>query len=110
MTDSTSSSQLWPDDLIGRAITIIMNRFHLDAAQALEVLRRMSQNTRTQMCVIAEQVIEHNVPVEALRGLEEDVLLGTLRAPHGRQGESDGPTSPPDAARPASSAGCDGPV
>ncbi len=42
-----------------------MNRFYLDAAQALEVLRRMSQNTRTQMCAVAEQIINHNVPDEA---------------------------------------------
>jgi ANTAR domain-containing protein len=85
MIDSTSLSQLCPEDLIGQAIAIIMNRFQLDAAQALEVLRRMSRNTRTQMCVIAEQVIEHNVPVEAVRGLEEDVLLGTLRVPQRRR-------------------------
>jgi hypothetical protein len=31
----------------------------------------MSQNTSTQMCVIAEQVINYNVPVEAVRGLDE---------------------------------------
>lgn len=74
MTDTTIPSQLSPEDLIEQATDIIMNRFHLDAAQALEVLRRMSQNTRTQMCVIAEQVINHNVPVEAMRGLEEYVL------------------------------------
>jgi AmiR/NasT family two-component response regulator len=74
MTDSTNSSQFWPEDLIEQAIGIIMNRFHLDAAQALKVLRRMSQNIRTQMCVVAEQTINHNVPVEAMCGLEEDVL------------------------------------
>jgi AmiR/NasT family two-component response regulator len=74
MTDSTNQSQLWPEDLIEQATAIIMNRFHLDAAQALEVLRRMSQNTRTQMCVIAEQIIDHNVPVEAVRSLEGNVL------------------------------------
>ena len=74
MTDSTDSSQLSPEDLIEQATGIIMNRFHLDAAQALEVLRRMSQNTRTQMCVIAEWVINHDVPVEAVCGLEENVL------------------------------------
>jgi AmiR/NasT family two-component response regulator len=73
MTDSANSSQLWPEELIEQATGIIMNRFDLDAAQALNVLRRMSQNTRTQMCVVAEQIINHNVPVEALRGLEEDV-------------------------------------
>jgi hypothetical protein len=51
-----------------------MNRFDLDAVRALEVLRRMSRNTRTQMCVVAEQVINHHVPMEAMRGFEEDVL------------------------------------
>ena len=61
MTDSSNSSQFSPEDLIEQATGIIMNRFHLDAAQALEVLRRMSQNTRTQMCVLAEQVINDNV-------------------------------------------------
>jgi hypothetical protein len=79
MIDSADSSQLSPEDLIEQAAGIIMNRFDLDAAQALEVLRRMSQNTRTQMCVVAEQVVNHNVPVEAVRGLEEDVL-GSRRA------------------------------
>jgi len=74
MTGSTNSSQLSPEDLIEQATRIIMNRFHLDAAQALEALRRMSQNTRTQMCVSAEWVINHKVPVEAVRGLEENVL------------------------------------
>jgi ANTAR domain len=73
MTDIANSSQLWPGDLIEQAIGIIMNQFHLDAAQALQVLRRMSQDTRTQMCVVAEQIINHNVPVEAVRGLGEYV-------------------------------------
>jgi AmiR/NasT family two-component response regulator len=71
MTDNANSNPLWPDDLIEQATGIIMNRFNLDSAHALEVLRRMSQNTRTQMCVVAEQVINHNVPLEAVRGLEE---------------------------------------
>jgi AmiR/NasT family two-component response regulator len=51
-----------------------MNRFDLDAAQALKVLRRMSRETRTQMCVVAEEVINHNDPVEALRRLEQEGL------------------------------------
>ncbi|MCW2652319.1 MAG: hypothetical protein JWR32_3295 [Mycobacterium sp.] len=74
MTDNAISDLFWPDDLIEQATGIIMNRFNLDAAHALEVLRRMSQNTRTQMCVVAEQVINHDVPLEAVRSLEEDVL------------------------------------
>jgi AmiR/NasT family two-component response regulator len=74
MADSANSSQLSPEELIEQAIGIIMNRFDLDAAQALGLFRRMSQDTRTQMCVAAEQIINHNVLVEALREIEEDVL------------------------------------
>jgi hypothetical protein len=34
----------------------------------------MSKNTSTQMCVVAAQVINHHVPLDAVRGIEEDVL------------------------------------
>jgi AmiR/NasT family two-component response regulator len=74
MTDSANPSQLLPKDLIEQALGIIMNRFDLDAAQALKVLRRMSRETRTQVCAVAERIINHNDPVEALRRLEEDAL------------------------------------
>ena len=74
MTDSADSSQLGPGELIGQARGIIMNRFDLDAAQALQLLRRMSRETRTQMCVVAEQIINHNDPVQAFRRLEGDAL------------------------------------
>jgi AmiR/NasT family two-component response regulator len=74
VTDDTNPELLWPEDLIEQATSILMNRFDLDAVRALEVLRRMSRNTRTQMCVVAEQVINHHVPMEAMRGFEEDVL------------------------------------
>jgi AmiR/NasT family two-component response regulator len=74
MTDSANSSQLGPEELIEQATDIIMNRFRLDAPQALEVLRRMSQNTRTQMYVVAGQVINRKVPVEATRALYDDLL------------------------------------
>lgn len=75
MTDSSYSSHLSPKDLIEQARGIIMDRFGLDAAQALKVLRRMSLATRTQMCVVAEHLINYNDPVEALRRLERDALL-----------------------------------
>ncbi len=71
MTDRANSSQCWPAELIEQAIDIIMDRFDLDEAHALKVLRKMSQNTRTQMCVVAEQVIDtENVLMEAVRELE----------------------------------------
>jgi AmiR/NasT family two-component response regulator len=74
MSDSANSSQLSPKDLIEQALGIIVNRFDLDAGQALKVLRRMSRETKTQMWVVAERIINHNDPVQALRGLEEDAL------------------------------------
>jgi hypothetical protein len=80
IVDSTNASQLWPGDLIEQATDIIMDRFDLDAAQALQVLRQMSRNTRTQMCVVAEQIINDNVPLEALRGIE-DVMYSALADP-----------------------------
>jgi AmiR/NasT family two-component response regulator len=75
MTDSFNSSRLSPRDLIEQARSIIMDRFDLDAVQALKVLRRMSQDTKTQMCVVAEHLINSSDPMEALRRLEEDALL-----------------------------------
>jgi AmiR/NasT family two-component response regulator len=73
MTNDTNSDLLWARDVIEQAQRIIMNRFDLDAVHALKVLRRMSLNTRTQMCVVAEHVINHDVPLDAMRGLEEVV-------------------------------------
>jgi ANTAR domain len=71
MIDSSDSSQSWPQVLFEQATGILMNRFDLDAAHASQVLRKMSQNTRTQMCVVAEQLINNDVPLEALRGIED---------------------------------------
>ena len=74
MTKNTNSSPFVARDLIEEAKGIIMERFDLDAASALAVLRRMSQNTSTQMCVVAAQVINHHMPLDAVRGIEEEVL------------------------------------
>jgi len=75
MTNDTNPNLFAARDLIEQATGIIMERFDLDAAGALAVLRRMSQNTSTQMCVVAAQVINHRVPPDAVRGIE-DVVLG----------------------------------
>lgn len=75
MTDSANSSQLWPAELIAQATDIISDRFKLDAAQALEVLRSVSRDSRMQMCVVAEQLINQNVPAEAARDLQTDAGL-----------------------------------
>jgi hypothetical protein len=45
MTASANSSQLLPKDLIEQATGIIMNCCDLDVAHALQVLRKMSENT-----------------------------------------------------------------
>ena len=74
MTNDTNSDLLWARDVIEQAQRSIMNRFDLDAVRALKVLRRMSLNTRMPMCVVAEQLIKHDVPLEAMRGLEEVVM------------------------------------
>ena len=74
MTNNINSDMFWARDVIEKAQRILMNRFDLDAASALQVLRKMSQNTGTPMCVVAEQIINHNVPVDAVLGLEEHVL------------------------------------
>ncbi len=74
MADDSSASQLSPGDLIEQALDVIMNRFDLDAGQALKVLRRMSSETRTQICVVAEQLINDNQTGEAVRR-EKDAPL-----------------------------------
>jgi len=74
MTKNTNSNPFVARDLIEEAKGIIMERFDLDAASALAVLRRMSQNTSTQMCVVAAQLINHHMPLDAVRGIEEGVL------------------------------------
>jgi AmiR/NasT family two-component response regulator len=74
MTDRANSSQCWPAELIEQATEIIMDRFDLDEAQARKALRKVSQNTRTQMCVVAEQIIHQEVVLmEAVRDVEEDL-------------------------------------
>jgi ANTAR domain len=78
MTSNTDSNPFVAEDLIEQATGVLMERFDLDAAGAVAVLRRMSQNTSAQMCVVAEQVINHRVPPEAVRGIEE-VVLGAWR-------------------------------
>lgn len=74
MTDNSNASPLSPGDLIERAVDIIMNRFDLGAEQALKVLRTMSRETRTQMCVVAERLIDDDDPAEGVRR-EKDAPL-----------------------------------
>ncbi|WP_197502107.1 ANTAR domain-containing protein [Mycobacterium sp. E2733] len=88
MADSANSSHVWPGDVIAQATDIISERFKLDAAQSLAVLRTMSRNTRMQMCVVAEHVINRELPAEAVRGLGTDVsgFASPQRRNHGFNG------------------------
>ncbi len=47
--NNDNSNPAGPNDLINQATAIIMDRFGLDSVRALELLRKMSQNTRTQI-------------------------------------------------------------
>jgi GAF domain-containing protein len=44
--------------LVGQAMGILMERYHLDSDQAFAVLRRYSQDTNTKLRVIAQQLID----------------------------------------------------
>jgi GAF domain-containing protein len=45
-------------DVIGQAKGIIMERFNVDAVQAFELLRRLSQTENTPLAVIAQRVVD----------------------------------------------------
>jgi hypothetical protein len=44
-------------DIIGQAKGMLMERFHIDAAQAFELLKRLSQESNTPLVRVAEQVV-----------------------------------------------------
>ncbi len=78
MTEAAHPRQLWPTDfteeaMVWQATGILMSRFDLDAERALELVRKISKSTSGRMCVIAEQIINHEVRVEIMRNLEHDV-------------------------------------
>lgn len=78
MTDHSNASQLSPAELIEQALDVIMNRFDLDAEQAMKVLRTISRETCTQMCVVAEQLVKDNGTVDPVHP-EKDALLRLVR-------------------------------
>jgi GAF domain-containing protein len=51
-------SALASRDLIGQAKGVIMEHYKVDAVQAFEMLRRLSQNSNTRLVEIAQQVID----------------------------------------------------
>jgi GAF domain-containing protein len=60
--DQQFRSALASRDLIGQAKGMIMERFHIDAVQAFELLSRLSQNSNTPVAEIARQLVEAEFP------------------------------------------------
>ena len=55
-------SALGSRDIIGQAKGMLMERFKIDAVQAFELLKRLSQNTNTPVAAVARQVVESEHP------------------------------------------------
>jgi transcriptional regulator with GAF, ATPase, and Fis domain len=51
-------SALASRDIIGQAKGMVMERFKIDAVQAFELLKRLSQNSNTPVAVVARQLVE----------------------------------------------------
>jgi transcriptional regulator with GAF, ATPase, and Fis domain len=56
--DEQFRSALASRDIIGQAKGMIMERFKIDAVQAFELLKRLSQSSNTALAVVAHQLIE----------------------------------------------------
>jgi AmiR/NasT family two-component response regulator len=55
-------SALGSRDIIGQAKGMLMERFKIDAVQAFELLKRLSQNSNTPVAVVARRIIESEHP------------------------------------------------
>jgi GAF domain-containing protein len=55
-------SALASRDIIGQAKGMIMERFSIDAVQAFELLKRLSQNSNTPVAAVARQLVEPERP------------------------------------------------
>jgi transcriptional regulator with GAF, ATPase, and Fis domain len=56
--DEQFRSALASRDIIGQAKGMIMERFKIDAVQAFELLKRLSQSSNTALAVVARQLVE----------------------------------------------------
>jgi AmiR/NasT family two-component response regulator len=45
-------------DLIGQAKGILMERFHIDAERAFDMMKALSQDSNTRLRVIAKQIVD----------------------------------------------------
>lgn len=55
--DEQFRSGLASRDIIGQAKGVIMERFDIDAVQAFDLLRRLSQSSNTKLAVVAQQIV-----------------------------------------------------
>ena len=60
--DEQFRSALASRDIIGQAKGMIMERFKIDAVQAFELLKRLSQSSNTPLAVVARQLVESERP------------------------------------------------
>jgi GAF domain-containing protein len=60
--DEQFRSALASRDIIGQAKGMIMERFRIDAVQAFELLKRLSQSSNTPLAVVARQLVESERP------------------------------------------------
>lgn len=57
--DEQFRSALASRDVIGQAKGMLMERFDIDAVQAFELLKRLSQTSNTPLAEVAQQVVNH---------------------------------------------------
>lgn len=60
--DEQFRSALASRDIIGQAKGMVMERFRIDAVQAFELLKRLSQSSNTPLVVVARQLVESEHP------------------------------------------------
>ncbi len=60
--DEQFRSALASRDIIGQAKGMIMERFTIDAVEAFELLKRLSQNSNTPLVVVARQIVNAEHP------------------------------------------------
>lgn len=62
--DQQFRSALASRDIIGQAKGMIMERFNIDAVQAFELLKRLSQSSNTPLVVVARELVESEHPAD----------------------------------------------
>jgi transcriptional regulator with GAF, ATPase, and Fis domain len=60
--DEQFRSALASRDIIGQAKGMIMERFNIDAVQAFELLKKLSQSSNTPLAVVAHEIVESEHP------------------------------------------------